>query len=118
MSGAGVQRKPPGDVLLNSTDWSTGTVAMVPEMGKVTPPSVERDHITLFGTVVIVPQRPGPNLVLLREGDAAGTDPRRLVRATKRPGAAGGWVPDDVTVSVAVPVRVGLPGAVPVSVIG
>ena len=31
-----------------------GTVAMVPDTGKVTPPSVERDHITLFGTVVSV----------------------------------------------------------------
>jgi hypothetical protein len=55
--GAGLQRKPPGAALLYGNDCDTGTVAIVPETGKLIPPSVERAHMTLFDTFVIVWQQ-------------------------------------------------------------
>ncbi|MGH3978848.1 MAG: hypothetical protein ACRDRZ_07590, partial [Pseudonocardiaceae bacterium] len=47
--------------------------------------------------LVVVPHRPGPNLVhLSRDGYLVGTDPDRLVPAGRRPGAAGGWAVVDL----------------------
>src|SRR3954468_1928524 len=57
MLGVSLQRKPPGEVELNSTLWLTGTVATVVEKGRVIPPSVERATMTLLGTLVITPQQ-------------------------------------------------------------
>src|SRR3954451_17918584 len=55
MLGASLQRKTPGEAVLKLTLWLRGTVTMVLEMGKVIPPSVERDHITLL-VAVMTPQ--------------------------------------------------------------
>src|SRR5690349_22693613 len=52
MFGVSLQRKPPGAVELNGTVWFNGTVTMVVEKGKVTPPSVERAAMTLLGALI------------------------------------------------------------------
>ena len=59
MLGVSLQRTPRGEVELNATDWLAGTVTIVVEKGKVTPPSVERANMTLLlvPTVGLPPQQ-------------------------------------------------------------
>ena len=48
-----LQRKPPGEVELKITPRVLGYLhATVPEMGNVTPPSVERAHVLFIGPIV------------------------------------------------------------------
>src|SRR5438477_11973827 len=47
-----LQRNPPGEVELKGTMWFRCTVKAAPDRGKVTPPSVDLDHITWLGELV------------------------------------------------------------------
>src|SRR5438067_13798787 len=52
MFGPSFQRNPPGEVALKGTVLARGTVNMVPDTGKVSPPSVDLAHMTLLGELM------------------------------------------------------------------
>ena len=52
MFGSSLQRNPPGEVALKGTVLARATVNMVPDTGKLTPPSVDLAHMTLLGELM------------------------------------------------------------------
>src|SRR5438552_410645 len=52
MLGSSLQRKPSGEVALEGTVLARGTVKMVPDTGKLTPPSVDLAYMTLLGELM------------------------------------------------------------------
>jgi len=67
--------------------------ALRPSFGEPATDATVLHQLVTGQHVAVVPQRPGWNLLMLPDGNAAaGTDRDRLTPATSRPGAAGSWV--------------------------